>query len=162
MTNEEASKIIKAYKQRLENTCSNKLDEDINAFDLAIKALEEERPQGDLISREALKETLSKRLWFVSSPECDAQEIKDIIDNAPTIKTFTLEDIEEQYRKGLEKGLSEWETERPQGEWITISKSTYPQVEPDIYECSICHKQKWHCKTNFCPNCGAEMVGGES
>jgi len=31
--------ILKVYKQRLENSCSNQLDEDIKAFDLAIAAL---------------------------------------------------------------------------------------------------------------------------
>ena len=39
-TNKEAIEILKAYKQRLENSCSNQLDEDIKAFDLALKALE--------------------------------------------------------------------------------------------------------------------------
>jgi hypothetical protein len=37
-----------------------------------------------LIDADELKKELSKRLWFVSSPEHDAQEIMDIIDNAPT------------------------------------------------------------------------------
>jgi hypothetical protein len=36
-----------------------------------------------------LKKELSKRLWFVSSPEHDAQEIIDIIDNTPTINLYT-------------------------------------------------------------------------
>lgn len=38
-----------------------------------------------LIDADELKKELSKRLWFVSSPECDAQEIINIIDNAPTV-----------------------------------------------------------------------------
>ena len=33
-----------------------------------------------LIDADELKKELSKRLWFVSSPEHDAQEIMDIID----------------------------------------------------------------------------------
>lgn len=41
MINEEAIKIIKAYKDRLTNSCSNQLGNDIEAFDLAINALEE-------------------------------------------------------------------------------------------------------------------------
>ena len=40
MTNKEAIEIIEAYKDRLTSSCSNLLDEDICAFDLAIKALE--------------------------------------------------------------------------------------------------------------------------
>ena len=39
MTGEEALKIIRAYKQRLENSCSNQLDEDIEAFNFAIRAM---------------------------------------------------------------------------------------------------------------------------
>ena len=40
MTNKEALEIIRAYKKKLENSCSNQLDEDIKAFELAIKALD--------------------------------------------------------------------------------------------------------------------------
>lgn len=39
MTNKEAIEIIKAYKDRLTSSCSNQLDNDIEAFTLAIKAL---------------------------------------------------------------------------------------------------------------------------
>lgn len=42
----------------------------------------------------------------------------DVVESMPTIKTFTLADIEEQYRKGLEKGLEA----RPHGEWIPVSE----------------------------------------
>lgn len=41
MTNKEAIEIIEAYKDRLTSSCSNLLDEDICAFDLAIKALKQ-------------------------------------------------------------------------------------------------------------------------
>jgi hypothetical protein len=40
MNNKEAIEILKVYKQKLENSCSNQLDEDIMAFDFAIKALD--------------------------------------------------------------------------------------------------------------------------
>lgn len=73
-----------------------------------------------------------------------------IIDNAPTIKTFTLADIEETYRKGLEKGLSEWEAEIPTGKWIKFEDDSC-----GLY-CSICGLNgKQH--FNYCPNCGASM-----
>lgn len=39
MNNMQAIDILKAYKERLENSCSNQLDDDIKAFNLAIKAL---------------------------------------------------------------------------------------------------------------------------
>lgn len=84
-----------------------------------------------------------------------------LINQAPTIQSFTLEDIEEQYRKGLEKGLSEWETERPQGEWVEIERQgrtgdgrifTYT-----IVVCSECGEQYDLEGEKFCPHCGAEM-----
>lgn len=40
MSKEEAIEILKAYKQNLLNSCSNQLDGDIEAFDIAIKALD--------------------------------------------------------------------------------------------------------------------------
>lgn len=52
MTNEEATEIIKAYKDRLTNSCSNLLDNDIEAFTLAIKALEGQTPKGEWIKSE--------------------------------------------------------------------------------------------------------------
>lgn len=44
MTNEYAAEIIKAYQARLKASCSNLLDRDIEAFDVALRALD--RPSG--------------------------------------------------------------------------------------------------------------------
>lgn len=54
--------------------------------------------------------------------------VEDIcIKQAPTIKAFTLADIEEQYRKGLEKGLEEAEPKK------------CPICGSDLYEyCFMC------------------------
>ena len=53
MNSKEAIEIIKEYKYKLEVSCSNQLDKDIEALDLAVKALEE-RPKGKWITwREA-------------------------------------------------------------------------------------------------------------
>lgn len=49
MTNKEAAEILKLYKQRLDESCSNLLDKDKEAFDLAIKTLENDRPTGEWI-----------------------------------------------------------------------------------------------------------------
>ena len=40
MSKEEAIEILKGYKQNLENSCSNQLDEDVKVFDIAIKAID--------------------------------------------------------------------------------------------------------------------------
>ena len=84
---------------------------------------------------------------------CQIKRILNEIDNAPTIKAFTLADIEEQYRKGLEKGLEE--AERKHGEW------KYHKYDKD-YECPICNTRydafDLPVKTwDFCPCCGADM-----
>ena len=48
------------------------------------------------------------------------------------------------------------------GEWV---KS---QIPGEKYNCSVCGGAAWYydafgdvCKSNFCPNCGADMRGGE-
>ena len=53
--------------------------------------------------------------------------------------------------------------ERPHGEWI-ISK-----IDGEKYNCSECGGSCWYydyqgnvSKSNFCPNCGAEMRKGEN
>ena len=104
-----------------------------------------------MIDADKLKEDL-----FIKFGNQLSNGLLDEIDNAPTIKTFTLLDIEEQYRKGLEKGLSAWETERPQGEWIIIDKYS------DDYKCSVCNsypleRGEYPELSKFCPACGAKM-----
>ena len=47
------------------------------------------------------------------------------------------------------------------GEWIVKTQSTFPQYQPDEYECPFCHIIV-HRKTNHCENCGAIMNGGKS
>lgn len=41
MDNKHAKEIMEAYRDRLTSSCSNQLDSDIEAFNLAIKALED-------------------------------------------------------------------------------------------------------------------------
>lgn len=75
-----------------------------------------------LIDADALIETLRESKYMIYNANATLQiilnnEIKrciSFVETAPTIKTFTLAEIEEQYRKGLEKGLEE--AERPHGE----------------------------------------------
>lgn len=115
--------------------------------------------KGDLISREALKTNIDKFIGYLD--EDMICRIKVVIDNAPTVKTFTLEDIEEQYRKGLEKGLSEWETERPQGEWIYNSYGN-GCGNWHCSECGVIIFMGKNANNNFCPNCGADMRGEQN
>lgn len=43
------------------------------------------------------------------------------------------------------------------GYWKQIIFSTYPQIEPDVFECSCCRFQVNNRKYNYCPDCGAYM-----
>lgn len=70
-----------------------------------------------LIDADALIATLRESKYMIyyanaTLPIIQNNEIErciSFVETAPTIKTFTLADIEEQYRKGLEKGLEKWE-----------------------------------------------------
>lgn len=59
--------------------------------------------------------------------------------------------LDEMYRKGYNDGFkfrNRIETqERKHGEWVDIHNGTYT--------CSACGLH--HSKSNFCPNCGADM-----
>lgn len=101
-------------------------------------------PQGDLISRSALREDIDfqyicKCCHNVNGNVCDICPISEIekkIDNAPTVE------------------------ERPQGEWVGnafdehhCNRCGYPALweeEPDDY---------YEVQSRFCPNCGADMKG---
>ena len=72
---------------------------------------DEERPQGDLISRSALKEAFKEAYADItfSLIECN-----DIIDNAPTVETFTFEDMQKAADTAHGYGILEGRNERPQ------------------------------------------------
>lgn len=112
-----------------------------------------------LIDADELKEALAKNITIWTFNVSYDGILAEIIDNAPTVKTFTLLEIEENYRKGLEKGLSEWETERPQGKWIRTGSLGNGNAH---YECSNCHYGDEHAESQevpYCWHCGADMRG---
>lgn len=138
MTNKEAIEVI---NNRM-NTylCTG---EDLQALDLAVKALEE-RPAGDLISREALKKVILARL---DDDEARVSEIvKEEIDNAPAVEppVWQIEFLKRLYEKV-----------RPAGEWIR---------EDEVHsKCSLCGFKYADYRNlfDYCPNCGARMEGGK-
>ena len=115
------------------------------------------KPKGDLVSREALreqtKEVFCKRRCPVRDdepychPDCAARLFINIIDNAPTVDcTWIISGRRYGKKEEALKYL------RPKGKWI-------PQTDFDgftYWKCSECGKV-YEGKTNFCPNCGADM-----
>lgn len=118
----------------------------------------------DLISREALKKALNEMFDTVEVMLFD--DIIATIDNAPTVKSYTLEDLEKAKNNGYKWGRIDGRaTARPQGEWKDESR--------DSLLCTCCNKRIYkpfiggfptersqHYYPNFCAFCGANMQKG--
>ena len=79
------------------------------------------------------------------------------IDNAPTVDTYTIEDIQEVRENSLILGAKL--AQRPEGEWIDYSEDGY-------VECPFC-EHSTTCEDNidelhYCWNCGAYMRKGSA
>lgn len=124
----------------------------------------------DLISREALKEATKS---FV---DCDGfNPVWQIIDNAPTvdIKPFAIVKfdkdelkrlVDERVVEPIKNGELVLQTEvlqtdkRPHGEW----EEPFESNGKTYHKCTHCHiSSELILFGNFCPNCGADMRGGE-
>ena len=68
------------------------------------------------------------------------------------------EDYKAVYVKDI-KAMPSVTPERPKGKWIF--KDDNIAIPTGYYQCSECEEGKLLVKDNFCPNCGAEMSGGE-
>lgn len=73
------------------------------AFALGVESVAiNKRQQGDLISREALKETIQNREECKECTDIDCIScFYEIIDNAPTVETYTKEDMRKEYKRGI-------------------------------------------------------------
>ena len=82
-----SNQLYKANFEGQGETDKTEFEQDFNKIlDLAIKALEEERPQGDLISREALKEAIDIFHQRTSLDEISINALYRLIDDAPTVE----------------------------------------------------------------------------
>ena len=173
MTNKEAITVLKNHISPYDNC---KADNEANqAIRLAIKALEE-RPQGDLISRSALKEEFKQYICsgctfnikdypLTVCENCAPLKLLDIIDNAPTVEAYTKEEVQEireEVAKEFKDIIDNAPTVEPkQGKWITGGKDVTGQYFQDEFVCNKCFAVVTD-KSNFCPNCGAKMdMGGK-
>lgn len=107
----------------------------IEAFDMAIKALEQE-PCEDAISRkdvnvlvDELARAISDERCFISRGRSTANIMQDILDLPSVTPTRSI------------------------GHWIV----SYPDGAKSV-KCNICNNyNRGHVETYFCPNCGAKM-----
>lgn len=121
----------------------------------------EERPQGDLISREALKQAIENYLAKRQDVIIWETDMFDMLDNAPTVDTFTFEDMKKGINVGYKAGRLTEKWERPQGEYVDISKLRLMTVE----ECAghtIDYAMGWKACVEWIKNGGADMRGGST
>lgn len=132
-------------------------------------------PSGDLISRNAVirmfntmdrykadklilqdtdKEFPGNEVFIVD----DCYEQLDLIDNAPTAP---LPDFKAGYKQAIIDGKTNFP--RPKGEWIELPKAFDNRELP--CKCSLCGHilsfMNYYPKSNFCPDCGADMRKGD-
>lgn len=110
----------------------------------------------DLISRSALIDTFSNTVFFDEDSKCKAL---DLINNAPTIKTYCY--FERRCGMNKEKPFEDI-TLDPQGEWKRHDEWRNGEYIGGFYHvncpCEDGYYSKW--ETNFCPNCGLPMKKG--
>jgi predicted RNA-binding Zn-ribbon protein involved in translation (DUF1610 family) len=84
-------------------------------------------------------------------------DIIGMVDNAPTVEITEEQAIDKLHDTGWLPLHDKEMTERPTGHWVNGYKS---------FNCSVCGKiaYSWNhfgeyiqVKSNFCPNCGADM-----
>lgn len=109
---------------------------------------------GDLISREALKTELNSRPFPQDySTTLLLGVFNELIDNAPTVPTFTLEDMQNNWDDGAAHEAAKHDREK--GEWIIVKDEKYG----DNVKCPFCGKELAGTDLNFCCKCGADMRG---
>ena len=146
------------YAQAVDNTVDNAPTVEIPNYggqvvpDMLQGWKYEERPQGDLISREALK----KAIIELNLDNTSHWSVIHKINNAPAVEVYTKDDMTKEYLKGY-NDCKEM-TERPQGEWIDVPCERDLLYNTGIkYTCSVCGEHNCYGHPPFCMYCGADM-----
>lgn len=139
-------RIIDIDEEWFESIIASKdhIDKDDEAYLILNSIPYEEIPQGNLISREALKKALCEE--YEAREHYIGEIMLKAIDNAPAVNI--KDQIAGAYNEGYMCGNKEAEKGRPQGEWIFRSGG--------YYKCNKCGEVE-RAEKNFCPNCGAKM-----
>ena len=146
MSNEEVIDILKGI---VFNGFDRTTSKERQALHLAIKALEEDRPTGDLISRSVLKSEFDKHCVGQCNEchYCGEGGDCTLIDNSLTVIAF------------MDNCGEKCEFERPKGEWKVYGTQGGVPITDCCSNCK--YETSWHKKYknkyNFCPNCGADM-----
>lgn len=123
---------------------------------------------GDTISRSALKERVNRTIdyaidEFDKGYNIGIQKAVELIDNAPTVETYTEEDMKRTIKDNFDLGyeIAKNKYERPKGEWIETQRG----IHVTDYMCSCCGRivrddTGYDVASDypFC-NCGADMRG---
>lgn len=90
------------------------------------------------------------RNQFSSDEIYGPEEIKCIIDNAPTVEAYTLEDMQNNYDAGVDSIIGKYD--KAEGEWNYI--------QAGMCVCPFCGAMPHKLYKNFCAKCGAKLKGG--
>ena len=160
---------VKAYYN--EQLCTVELPEAVFRYILSLVPTEEaeQEPCDDAISREAVLEAVSEGCQELRGVYGRCEEL---INALPSVTQSITRDIEKSnfsqeqylldtdsaYQIGYEQGHKD--AEQKSGKWI--------ETEYHRWRCSVCREKgmsEWDnihdVRTNFCPDCGADMRGAE-
>lgn len=103
------------------------------------------------IDREALVE------WLKRIP------LKDLSDGRGLCRVIFEDDFKRAIKK-IPKGIIVDVAPVRHGRWVQVI--CHEEFEDGFVDrvkecCSVCHAPNWRRTTNYCPNCGAKMCGGE-
>ena len=110
----------------------------------------------DLISRqaaiEALKEMVENTLGQFRGQLLHWTGVKAMLEELPAVQPDIEEQLKAAYAHGYTDAEADLRKQRKRGSWIYSSAG-------DCMRCSECGSEQNYIAVNFCPNCGACMVG---
>ena len=120
-------------------------------------------PTGDLISRSALKAELDD---YIDDSLLEIADVKELINNAQVVEAYPFEQVRELIELNLQFAQEIENVKRPKSEWKETTHLWETNLSGGMgydwgyyYACPICSLEVSE-KTDFCPQCGADMRDG--